>query len=382
MESGKPERADAMESETERKRTELPPPPLPLPEEEPAARSLLLRARHRIEWLPVALAGLAVGLLPRRVRLGLGTLGGALAYYLMNSRRRTAGANLEIAFPEKSAAERKRINRAHFRHFGRVTAEVLASWRYTKETISRAAYCLEEDLARLQGAAAKGKGVVFAHAHLGNWELGGLLSGWLPIPRVTTVARRLENPHLDLLLDSRRGRSGSLVVGRRGSARAILGALREGGIVSLLMDQSTAPFEGAYVPFFGLPALTSHAAATLSLRLGAPVVVGAFLPDADGRLRFIVEPEIEFEPTGDRGRDTVALLAAINARIERLCRERPEAYLWGHRRWKYRPTEELGRYPLYSFYVPYQAAVGRLPGETAEEGKREDEAPPGGSSSG
>ena len=102
--------------------------------------------------------------------------------------------NLELAFPEKSIAERERILKGVYRSLGRLLAEIPKFPDYTLENVDRIA--VYDGLENYLAARDRGKGVLFMTAHLGGWEIGSFVHSmhghWLNI-----VVRDLDNPLLD-----------------------------------------------------------------------------------------------------------------------------------------------------------------------------------------
>ena len=102
--------------------------------------------------------------------------------------------NLELAFPEKSVAERERILKGVYRSLGRLLAEIAKFPDYTLENVDRIA--VYDGLENYLAARDRGKGVLFMTAHLGGWEIGSFVHSlhghWLNI-----VVRKLDNPLLD-----------------------------------------------------------------------------------------------------------------------------------------------------------------------------------------
>ena len=87
--------------------------------------------RHAVEFGAFALFQGAVRALPHPASRALGGALGALAGRLDRRRRRTADQNLAAAFPELAGAERTRITRDCFRHFGASFCDALSSLRFT-----------------------------------------------------------------------------------------------------------------------------------------------------------------------------------------------------------------------------------------------------------
>jgi KDO2-lipid IV(A) lauroyltransferase len=147
------------------------------------------------------------------------------------------------------------------------------------------------------------------------------------------IARPLDNPHLERRLARLRTLSGNRVFAKRGAVHEALSFLREGGVVTLLIDQR--PKQGGIpVPFFGHDAYTTELLAMLALRTGAPIVPAFAFLESDGSWRIVVEPEVPVARTGDLEADTYRITADCTAILERWIRRYPDQWLWAHRRWK------------------------------------------------
>jgi KDO2-lipid IV(A) lauroyltransferase len=187
-------------------------------------------------------------------------------------------------------------------------------------------------------AKANGRGVLFATAHLGNWELSAFAHALLT-EKMSIVVRPLDNPLLDELVEARRGLSGNTLLARRDFARSILHALRDNEPVGILVDQNSAGENSTFVPFFGKLACANLTFAKLAERSGAAVIPG-FAVWNDSERRYV----LKFYPAVPISGDAVEDTARIQAAVERAIREYPDQWLWIHRRWKTRPP---GESPVY-----------------------------------
>src|SRR5204863_9965002 len=104
-----------------------------------------------------------------------------------------------------------------------------------------------------QRALAAGRGVLFATAHLGNWELSAFAHALLAAP-MNVVVRPLDNPLIDQMVERRRAMSGNRPIGKKDFARSILKALGNNQAVGILIDQNEAAETAAFVKFFGIAA--------------------------------------------------------------------------------------------------------------------------------
>ena len=108
-------------------------------------------------------------------------------------------------------------------------------------------------------------------------------------------------------------------------------AARAGGEIGMLVDQKMT--DGIAVPFFGRDAMTAPALAQFALKYDAPIVPirAERLDGAHFRVTFY--PALEVTKTGNRHDDIQAIMTDVNATMESWIRERPEQWLWLHRRW-------------------------------------------------
>lgn len=181
-------------------------------------------------------------------------------------------------------------------------------------------------------AKRRGRGVLFATAHIGAWELSAFSHALLAEP-MHVVIRPLDNPLIDAAVEKRRAESGNTLISKREAARAIFRALQRNESVGVLVDQNVLPEEGAFVTFFGTPACAGTAFVRIAQRTGAAVIPGyALWSETENRYVLRFYPLLEM--TGDIQADTQRL----HSQLEQVVREYPDQWLWIHRRWKTRPS--------------------------------------------
>jgi KDO2-lipid IV(A) lauroyltransferase len=184
-----------------------------------------------------------------------------------------------------------------------------------------------------------GRPVVLVTAHYGNWEAAAHI---LNLCRFHghLVGRPIDNPWIDAEVRRFRERAGHQLLTKDGDVRAMLEVLKSNGLLVTLADQDAGP-RGLFVDFFGRPASTHKAIASLAHRSGAVIVVGG-AKNAGGILDYqlwlpdVIWPE-EYANLPDA---VVALTQRITTAIERAIRDDPTQYLWLHRRWKHQPTAQ------------------------------------------
>lgn len=292
--------------------------------------------RNWIEYCGVRLILTSLEWPPLPLAYALARLYAALLDRAMPRLRRIALRNLELAFPDMREAERAAIADGVFRSIARSLAAFARLPRINRTNVGE--WIRYDGFEHFQEGKRRGRGVLFATAHLGNWELSAVAHALLAAP-MHVVARPLDNPLIDRLVERRRTLCGNRVIPKKDYARGILRALANNEAVGILIDQNSSLEEGVFADFFGVPACAAAGFAKIAAHSGAAVVPGFALWAEDERsyvLRFYPPVEI----TGDAADDT----RRLQAKLEEVIREYPDQWLWIHRRWKTRPP---GEPPIY-----------------------------------
>jgi KDO2-lipid IV(A) lauroyltransferase len=250
--------------------------------------------------------------------------------------RRTGLRNLELAFPELGAGERRRIIDGVFGSIARLLVAFAKFPRLNRSNIG--CWIRYEGFEHFERAQQRGRGVLFATAHLGNWELSAFAHALLTAP-MHVVVRPLDNPLLDRWVERRRSLCGNRIIGKKGFARGILKALAENQAIGILADQNTSPEHGVFVDFFGVPACANASVARLAAHTGAAVLPGFALWE-ESEQRYV----LRFYPPVDMSGDVVEDTRRIQKAIEEVVRRYPDQWLWIHKRWKTRPPGEPSLY--------------------------------------
>ncbi len=246
--------------------------------------------------------------------------------------RRVAYRNLSFALPELDEARRAEIVDGVFRSVARLLVGMAKFPAMRRENLARWIRC--EGGEYFEQARRQGRGVLFATAHLGNWELSAYAHALLAAP-MNVVVRPLDNPRIDALVERRRGGSGNRMIFKKDFARSILKALGANQAVGILVDQNSSPDAGVFVDFFGVQACAGTGFAKLAAHSGASVIPGFALWSEEER-RYVLRFYPPVEMTGDAARDT----QAVQSKLEEVIRQYPDQWLWIHRRWKTRPAGE------------------------------------------
>ncbi len=280
--------------------------------------------------LPSFLVGAFIDLLARipsrwleRLARGVGALAFALGV-----RRAVTLDNLRHAFPEKTEAERIAIARGAYRNMAQTVLEALVMstgrWQTDADFGPRFAELRE---------AAERTGVIVVTAHFGNWEALGETLVRAGI-RLHAVVRPLKGA-VNARIVAARQKIGLRIILPRGAVGQMVAKLRAGDSVAQLVDQVLPAKHGVFVPFFGRPASTTPAVSVVAQRTHAPVYV-VLLPREGTKMRVVVEGPFPL-PGLPRAEQVAAHTAQLTAAIEANIRQKPDQWLWMHRRWKVQP---------------------------------------------
>ncbi len=238
--------------------------------------------------------------------------------------RRRFDRELLRVFPDMPRVERMRICREMGRHMGRTLFEIYhnAEFQTRQDRFSVSG----PGLAALEEARAAGKGAIIVSGHFGQWDAvravlkaRGMETGGVYRPQI--------NRHYERLLAAgiRAGGEPVITTGRVGT-NTLLRHLRSGGFAAILLDEKYA--EGERLPFLGLPALTSLAAARMALKYDLPMV-----PAYGTRAENGIDVHVEFEAPIPHS-DPTTMTRGFNDSISTRILVRPEQWYWMLQRWQ------------------------------------------------
>ena len=298
------------------------------------------KIRYFLEYTLFRIILLPVQMLSLNGIRSLGQLLGSTVYHASPKRRKIAHINLDIAFGDtKTPEEKSRIARQSMIHMVTTALQCLWITRNTEQRVDQLFPCAPKGMEHLNEALKRGKGVFYLMAHYGNWEVLGIYLGYKVSPQVSAIARKLDNSYLEDFINKLRTISGGGVFHKEGSPLKVVRALKKNSCVAIILDQNGG-IGGLFVDFFGKKAATPRSLAMLSYSTGAAVIPLIPYPQEDGTYQAVYLPELKLEKTGDKDADIFRWTEEYQKVLEKIIRERPEPWMWFHRRWKSRPKEE------------------------------------------
>ena len=278
--------------------------------------------RGALCWMPVSTASNILGAIGR-------TIGPRL---WLSERVRE---NIRLVWPEMPKAEVEKIVRGVWDNFSRVSNDYWSLHKIRREQDDRIEIVGAEHLDALRESGKSG--ILFA-AHMGNWEMVTLAARMHELP-LTVVYRPFNNPFIDALVrDWQRGSGVELIMKGREGARRLTQVLKGDGNTIMLVDVRMN--DGINAPFLGVDAMTPSAPAALALKYGALLVPVRVERTGAAHFRITVEEPRLVVDTGERAADIAATTTWMNDRISAWILDRPEQWMWFHRRWGKKPKRK------------------------------------------
>ncbi len=256
-------------------------------------------------------------------------------YRFFPDRRHAALANLATALPRATRRERTQIARRMMRSYNCMLFEFFRLPHLTRRELLDSVEV--EGREHLEHAVARGRGVILASTHIGNWELGAvMLAHWgytlfavagVQLNRWLTPAVRETKTELAIH-----------TVSPEDGFRRLLRALEHNDIVALMVDGDIYQ-HGVNVEFFGRETSFPAGPGVLAQRTGALILCGYCERLGPGRFRIRLEPALD--PA------QFASVQAINAAVARTAEKHIREHLdqWCIFRPLWEPAAETATVP-------------------------------------
>jgi len=275
-----------------------------------------------------------VSILPFRVLYLLSDLMFLLVYRVVGYRKKVVTANLENAFPDKSADEIRAIRRDFYRYFCDLMLETLKTLTISPKAVKkRFSY---GDMSAFERFYKEQKSVIIVMGHLGNWELCGAYFSQLPVHPLFVIYHPLANKHFDRLFYRMRTRLGVRLYPMKGAFKGMLADRHELTATAFIADQAPPPSKAHWMTFLNQDTAVFKGTELLSKKLDYPVIYMSVIRERRGHYR--LNSELLVEHPGELAENV--LTEMHTKRLERDIIAYPETWLWSHRRWKHkRPAD-------------------------------------------
>ncbi|MBN97502.1 MAG: lipid A biosynthesis acyltransferase [Flavobacteriaceae bacterium] len=273
-------------------------------------------------------------MLPFRLLYGVSDGLYFILYRLVGYRKKTVSENLKLVFPEKSEAERKRIEKKFYHHLCDMILEAIKSMNIRKEDMKKRFKFTNIEI--IKDFEKRNKSISLMCAHYGSWEWIFILQAYTS-HKTFAIYKRLNNKYFDRMIRKIRARYDSYLITTKETA-AVLTENKKKGLLTIngfAADQSPKKNKAYHWnKFMGIDVPVHTGAEMLSKKLDLSVVFFSVKRVKRGFYETTFKTLTEAPNNFEDYKITDQFIALVENQIY----EAPEYYLWTHKRWKHRKT--------------------------------------------
>ena len=257
-----------------------------------------------------------------------------ILYYVVGYRRKVVQDNLRNSFPEKSDEERAAIEKKYFKYMADLTLETIKSTSMSEKQVRRRMVCTNPEI--VEHYFGQGKSILAAAGHYGNWELACLNFGFLTDKIKMVVYKPQSSEIFTDFINRTRSRFGTMMISMKQTLRKLIEYKNELTFTVLAADQTPSRDEAMYfTTFLNQPTAVFIGVEKLSSIRDCAIVFYRIDLVKRGHYTYTLVPLVE-NPKETKPYEITKI--QVNY-LESLIREKPEYWLWSHRRWKIKPED-------------------------------------------
>lgn len=274
-----------------------------------------------------------ISLLPFRVLYFLSDITCLITYRIIGYRKLVVRQNLALALPHLTEKERRDIEKKSYSHFCDTFFEIAKSLTITDKQIRKRFTFTNIELAHEY--EDKGKSVVLFTGHYASYEWLLSMNMYFKSFKGIGIYKIVRNKYFDALVKKMRGRYGAELIGTKNIIPAMRQNQRKGikGVYGFISDQSPKKSSIIYYgKFFGVTVPMQVGGEMLAKKLDMNAMFARI--DKTGRGYY----QCTFVPLEGSPKDypNFAVTDWFMNLLEEQIREKPEYYLWTHKRFKHR----------------------------------------------
>jgi len=253
-------------------------------------------------------------------------------YRVTGYRTKVVRDNLKNAFPKKTSAELRSIEKKFYHHLSDLVFEnMLLSHISEKQIRNR---CKFKNAEVIENLYAKGKSVICVTGHYGNWEFFSSYPLHLK-HKIVALYKPLSNPQFDSYFKVMREKFGVETVPMTEAIRVLLRYQSSNTMTLSLFIADQAPVQGPsnyWTTFLNQETAVFTGVERIAKKTNFAVVFLKLRKVSRGHY------EVEAEILSENPKLAVnnEITEAHVRSLEKLIREQPEYWLWSHRRWKHK----------------------------------------------
>ena len=277
-----------------------------------------------------------ITLLPLSVLYLLADLLFLILYYFPSYRREVVATNLKNAFPEKSPEELLKIEKGFYKHLADVIIETLKLTHLSARALKKRFTIINSEI--IKKIKDEGRDIIGICGHYNNWEWMASFSLFTDYNCVS-IYKPLENRLFDSFMNKLRIKYGMALTPMSNVVREIIINSNKGinSLYAFIADQTPAKGDIKYwTQFLNQETPVYLGAEKIAAKYDMAVIF--FKNQKIKRGHYLLTPDLLFEHTS--GLPEYAITEAHVRKLEELIMEKPEYWIWSHRRWKYKQEQQ------------------------------------------
>ncbi len=255
-------------------------------------------------------------------------------YYIFKYRRSVVQSNLANALSGKSSVERAGIEKRFYGFLADTIVESIKSISITKKELKERYQF--ENLEEITKHLDAGRSVIAVSGHYGNWEWGPL---GIPLELDTdilVVYKPLSDMKFDHLINSIRSRFGTIMIPMKQTLRKVAEYKNKPHVLVLVGDQTPTREESQYfTSFLNQPTAVFLGVEKIASKTNNPIIYFSIKRIKRGYYKSIVKLLID----NPKECAEYEITDAHTKELEDLIIEKPDYWLWSHKRWKFKPED-------------------------------------------
>jgi len=257
-----------------------------------------------------------------------------ILYYVTGYRRKVVQENLRNSFPERSEEERRAIEKRYFKYMADLMMETIKSVSMSEKQVRKRMICTNPEV--IEHYFGQGKSILAAAGHYGNWELACLNFGFLTDKIKMVVYKPQSSEVFTDFFNRTRSRFGTIMISMKQTLRKLIEYKNELTFTVLAADQTPSRNEALYfTTFLNQPTAVFIGVEKLTSIRDCVVIFYRIDLVKRGYYTYTLVPLVE-NPKETKPFEITKIQVSY---LETLIREKPEYWLWSHRRWKIKPAD-------------------------------------------
>ncbi len=271
-----------------------------------------------------------VSLLPFFILYRLSDVVYFLLFYVFGYRKDVVMGNLNIAFPEKTAAEKKAIAKQFYKNLIDTFIESIKMISMGKSQFEKR--CTTNLLEVIKALESKGRSIQLHGGHQMNWEYANwILSKNISIPFIG-IYQPISNAAMNKIFFNLRSRFNTQLISTKEFKARVHNLFKGQYAIGLVADQNSTDLRKAYwMYFFSQPVAFVTGPDKGAIKNNTAVVFVNFIKKRRGCYQYEAKVVTEDASAFEDG----VLTRMYRDFLEDAIRLQPANYLWSHRRWRH-----------------------------------------------